>query len=203
MSQAVITSIVLLFLAAKWLLTCIASHVEGLASASRDLRRLFEGDSALCLYVRCARQGSARLPAMPVDRWRLAPLCTRFRWREQPPHRIVLWSTAWSAAENIFSQISQSMWIKLGMLSHVVFLKLMINLFRLMFKWGNFVQVVFRNYTLNTGMRSGAYELVGFKLGIMLDLTKLYSPIPVWMTLTFTQEKPTICAIIQLWRGIK
>ena len=42
-------------------------------------------------------------------------------------------------------------------------------------------------YTLNIVMCHYTWEWICFKLGMMLNTTKLYSLIPVWMTLMFTQ----------------
>ena len=42
-------------------------------------------------------------------------------------------------------------------------------------------------YTFNIGFHSDTYYLISFKFQIVLDTTKRYSSIPVWMTLTFTE----------------
>ena len=42
-------------------------------------------------------------------------------------------------------------------------------------------------YMFNIVMCQDTYEPICFKLGIKLNMTKLYSFIPVWMTLMFTQ----------------
>ena len=45
----------------------------------------------------------------------------------------------------------------------------------------------FMKYTFNIVMCQDTCELICFKLGMMLYTTKLYSLIPVWSTLIFTQ----------------
>ena len=45
----------------------------------------------------------------------------------------------------------------------------------------------FINYTFTFVQLPDIYEWICFKLGVMLDKTNVYSNIPVWMTLTFTQ----------------
>ena len=46
------------------------------------------------------------------------------------------------------------------------------------------------------GLRLDAYKPISFKLGMMIDTTKLYILIPLWMTLTY--KKARACAIILL-----
>ena len=43
-------------------------------------------------------------------------------------------------------------------------------------------------------------ELICFKLGVMLDMTRLDSLIPVWMTLMFTQGH-RIMGKLELWQS--
>ena len=42
-------------------------------------------------------------------------------------------------------------------------------------------------YTFITGLRSDTYKLIFLKLGALLDMIRLFSLIPVWMILTFSQ----------------
>ena len=46
----------------------------------------------------------------------------------------------------------------------------------------------FITYTSYTGQCSDIYKLICYNLYMMLNTTKLFSLIPVWMTLTFTQD---------------
>ena len=46
-----------------------------------------------------------------------------------------------------------------------------------------------KNPTSNIGLGSDIDVLFSFKLGMVIDITKLYSLIPVWMTLTFIQGR--------------
>ena len=46
----------------------------------------------------------------------------------------------------------------------------------------------FLNYRLNVILCQDTCELICFKLGLMLNTTELYTLIPVWMTLMFTQD---------------
>ena len=60
---------------------------------------------------------------------------------------------------------------------------------RTLFNGENFTQAIFfiKN-TLSNGSRSGAYEPISFKFGVMLDTTKVHNLTSVWMTLTFIQS---------------
>ena len=40
---------------------------------------------------------------------------------------------------------------------------------------------------LNAGLHSDIHRVISFKLGMMMGTSKLYSLMPVWMTLTFIQ----------------
>ena len=62
-----------------------------------------------------------------------------------------------------------------------VYLKLLLNLGR-EFNLGDFVK-----YTQNIGMCWNANDPISFKLGMMIDTTKGYILILVWVTLMFTQ----------------
>ena len=77
-------------------------------------------------------------------------------------------------------------WIEFSMPTWPVgLLKLMLNSFctsNIQGRVSDFVK-----YAFNIGLRSDAYELISFKLDIMLDITKLSTLIPVWMRLTSTQ----------------
>ena len=46
----------------------------------------------------------------------------------------------------------------------------------------------FMKYAFNTGLRLVAYELIYFRLGMMLDTTKLHNMILVWMALNFSRD---------------
>ena len=45
----------------------------------------------------------------------------------------------------------------------------------------------FIKYMISIVLSPGTCKLICFKLGVMLDMTKLYSWIPAWMVLMFTQ----------------
>ena len=42
-------------------------------------------------------------------------------------------------------------------------------------------------FKFNSGLCLDSYELMCFKIGVMLDMTKRYSLVPVCMTLIFSQ----------------
>ena len=42
------------------------------------------------------------------------------------------------------------------------------------------------NYNFNIGLYQDTCEPICFKFSLVLDMTKLYSMISVWMTMTFT-----------------
>ena len=57
-----------------------------------------------------------------------------------------------------------------------------------MFKGENSAEVIFWKKTMfNIIMCQDTFEPICFKLGMMLNTTKLYILIPVWMTLMFIQ----------------
>ena len=72
----------------------------------------------------------------------------------------------------------------------------------------------FMEYSFNIVMCQDTCEPIHFKLNMVLNTTKLYGWIPVWVTLMFTQTfdvhsrsqgygKPWTCAIIVLWSCMK
>ena len=64
----------------------------------------------------------------------------------------------------------------------------------------------FEGSMFQIGLCLDTYKLFSFKLDMMIDMTKLYILLPVWMTLTLTQvgsEKAWSCAIILLKSGMK
>ena len=62
-------------------------------------------------------------------------------------------------------------------------LKLILNLFcTINFQEGELYLPDFIKYAFNFGMRQNICKLICFKLGMMLDMTNLYSMILVWMT---------------------
>ena len=72
-------------------------------------------------------------------------------------------------------------------------------------KGKNSADVIFIKYMINIVKCQDTCESVCFKLGMMLDTTKLYSLIPVWMTLVFTQghRQARTCAVILLLSCVK
>ena len=90
---------------------------------------------------------------------------------------------------SIFSEISVNLdWNSNVMPQHVGLLKLMLNYFcgkyypRRKLCWQNCIE-----FTINILLCQDTYEPIHFKLGMLLDMTKLYSLISVWMTMMFTQ----------------
>ena len=47
----------------------------------------------------------------------------------------------------------------------------------------------FIKYTFNIGLHLGTYEPSSVELGIVVDMTKPYVLMPVWMSLTFAQSQ--------------
>ena len=90
---------------------------------------------------------------------------------------------------SIFLEISLLIWMKLSMLSQPVgVLKVMLSVFctsTIQGKelcWHDFIK-----YMINIVLCWDICEPICFKLGMVLYMTKLYTLIPVWMTLMFTQ----------------
>ena len=85
----------------------------------------------------------------------------------------VVWETK---NASIFSETSQSIWIKFSLLPQPVWLKLMVNLFCAnniqgrQLCWCNVIKCI-----VNIIMYWNGCELICFKLGIMLDMIKLYT----------------------------
>ena len=90
---------------------------------------------------------------------------------------------------SIFSEISWSIWMKFCKLPQpVVLLKLVLNLLcRSNVQGRELCRHDFRKGTVNIVLCQYSCELICFKLGMMIDSTKLYNLIPVWMTLMFTK----------------
>ena len=89
----------------------------------------------------------------------------------------------------IFSQISQSIWLKRSMFPQPVgLLRFRLNTFRVISVQGReLYSADFVRYTLNIDLHSEAYQPISFKLGLMIDTSKLDILIPVYMTLTFNE----------------
>ena len=86
-------------------------------------------------------------------------------------------------------QILQSVWMKFSLLPQSVGL---LKLLSYLFCTSNILERElcrhdFIKYMINIVLCQGPCELIWFKLGVMLDTTNLYSVIPVWMSLMFTQ----------------
>ena len=81
----------------------------------------------------------------------------------------------------IFSQISKSIWMKCSLLPQAVgVLKLMLNLLRtICIQRRELYSRDCVKYIFNTGLRGDTCEQICFRLGMMLDTTKLYRMIPV------------------------
>ena len=90
----------------------------------------------------------------------------------------------------ILIQIYGLIWMKSSILPQTVgLLKLMAN-----FASDNlYVQPDFIECTFNIGLLCYTCESICFKLGSMLDTTKLSNTFPVSMTLTFSQESSNLC----------
>ena len=90
---------------------------------------------------------------------------------------------------SIFSQIYVLIWMKLGILPQPVgLLKLMLDWFYISNIQGRErLWCYFMKYMFNIVMHQDTCEPICFKLGMVLNTTKLYSLIPIWMTLMFTQ----------------
>ena len=54
-------------------------------------------------------------------------------------------------------------------------------------KGKNSTEVMFIKNRIKNGLHLYTYELISFKLGMMMGMTKLYILIPVGISLTFTQ----------------
>ena len=83
--------------------------------------------------------------------------------------------------------------MKFNMLPHSVgVLKLIQNLLvGLIFKGENYLRALIW-YIFDIGLRPDAREPLCFKLGMMLDMNRLYSMIPIWITLTSSQSHRVI-----------
>ena len=94
----------------------------------------------------------------------------------------VVWEKKWVS---IFSEISQLIWMKFSkMLQPVGVLKLMLNLFcRSNIQGRELCWYDFIKHMINIALCQDTCGSICFKLGMMLDMTKLYSLIPVWLTL--------------------
>ena len=55
----------------------------------------------------------------------------------------------------------------------------------------------FYKEAFNIGLRSDAYEPISFKQGMMLEMTKLFVLIPVWITLTLPQGHRIMTKLVQ------
>ena len=54
----------------------------------------------------------------------------------------------------------------------------------------------FMKKSFSTGLRLDTCDWTGFKLDMVLDVTKFYSMIPLWITLTFSHEATQLFVII-------
>ena len=88
-----------------------------------------------------------------------------------------------------FLTIYVSIWMKFSVLPNLLgLLKLMLNLLcPIIFKGEKSEDIFFFKYTFYIVLWKDIYEWICFKPGMVLYTTKLYSKIPVWMILMFTQ----------------
>ena len=104
----------------------------------------------------------------------------------------VVWETKLLCS---FPGKSQWIWIKIGLLPQPAsFLMLMVILFLLIDIQGRELYVDdFKKCVFNIYLHVYAYMPISLKLGMMIDITKLYSWIPVWMTLTM------VTSVLGIW----
>ena len=114
-------------------------------------------------------------------------ICSQFWW-PWPSFKVTF---VWEIRKTlvfIFSQIFVSIWMEFSMLTQPVgLLKLILNLFYTSNIQGRVLcRYDFMNYTFNINMFQDTCEPICFKVGVMLNSTKLCSLIQVWKTVMFT-----------------
>ena len=88
----------------------------------------------------------------------------------------------------VFSQSCKWIWSDFGLMLRLVgLMKLILCPVWSIFKGENTAEMIWWK-EVNVGLYSDMYRLISFKFGMMIDTTKLYRLIPLWMTSTVTES---------------